>query len=99
MFKTSRKIGNAFFLSVESLEKRATPCGCCCWEFMDDEFCEAGDANCDGIFDSSDLVMLMQSGKFETLEAASWSEGDFNVDGVLDSTDLVFATEQMSYAA
>ncbi|MBK6922508.1 MAG: dockerin type I repeat-containing protein [Deltaproteobacteria bacterium] len=48
-----------------------------------------GDVDLDGAVDSSDLVTLFAAGRYETGEAASYSEGDFNADGVFDSSDLV----------
>ncbi|MCA9168383.1 MAG: VCBS repeat-containing protein [Planctomycetales bacterium] len=50
-----------------------------------------GDANRDGAFDSSDLVVVFRAGKYETGVAASWQEGDWNRDGVFNSSDLVTA--------
>ncbi len=50
-----------------------------------------GDVNLDGQFDSSDLVLLFQTGKFETNQLAQWTEGDFDGNGRFDSTDLVNA--------
>ena len=88
--------------AVDSLERRATPCGGLeCFEFDCEVFyeCEAGDVNCDGVFDSSDLVILMQHGKYESGEAADWITGDFTNDGAFDVTDLVFAVEQLGYTA
>ena len=53
----------------------------------------AGDANLDGLFNSSDLVMVFQAGKYEDgiFQNASWEEGDWNDDGEFDSQDLVMA--------
>ena len=50
-----------------------------------------GDANCDGEFDSEDLIEVFVAGKYETAASAVWSEGDFTADGVFDSSDLVVA--------
>lgn len=50
-----------------------------------------GDSNLDSEFNSGDLVTVFTAGKFESGEAANWSEGDWNGDGVFDSGDLVFA--------
>lgn len=49
----------------------------------------AGDTNGDGVFNSSDLVNLLQSAKYETGKSATWEEGDWNGDGVFDSSDIV----------
>jgi hypothetical protein len=50
-----------------------------------------GDANFDGLFDSSDLVLVFQSGKYENQQpdSATWAEGDWNGDGQFDTSDLV----------
>ena len=50
-----------------------------------------GDANLDGEFNSSDFVAVFTSGKFETGEAAVWTEGDWNGDLKFDSGDFVTA--------
>ena len=50
-----------------------------------------GDSNFDGQFDSSDFVAVFASVKYETNEAATWSEGDWNGDGIFDSGDFVSA--------
>ncbi|MCA9217940.1 MAG: VCBS repeat-containing protein [Planctomycetales bacterium] len=53
----------------------------------------AGDVNDDGVFDSSDLVAVFQSAKYEDApyHNATFEEGDWNGDGDFDSADLVFA--------
>ena len=58
-----------------------------------------GDANHDGIFDSSDLVQIMSAGKYETGELASWEEGDWNGDLDFDTTDLVVAFQGGGFEA
>lgn len=52
-----------------------------------------GDANLDGVFDSSDLIAIFAAGKFELNESSnvSWSEGDWNGDGRFDTSDLIEA--------
>lgn len=50
-----------------------------------------GDANLDGEFNSGDFVAAFTSGKFETPQAATWSEGDWNGDGSFNSSDFVAA--------
>ena len=50
-----------------------------------------GDANLDSEFNSSDMVQVFVAGKYETVEAASWSEGAWNADAVFDSGDMVAA--------
>ena len=52
-----------------------------------------GDANLDGIFDSSDLVRVSEAGEYEDGVAgnSTWAEGDWNCDGEFTSEDLVMA--------
>ena len=50
-----------------------------------------GDANLDREFNSSDMVQVFASGKYETGERAGWIEGDWNGDGVFASSDMVTA--------
>jgi MYXO-CTERM domain-containing protein len=50
-----------------------------------------GDANLDDEFNSSDMVYVFQSGKYETGQFAGWGEGDWNGDGAFDSGDMVTA--------
>ncbi len=50
-----------------------------------------GDANLNGVFDSTDMVEVFVAGKYETEADASWSEGDWDGDGVFDSGDMVAA--------
>lgn len=60
-----------------------------------------GDSNHDGIFDSSDLVLVFQAGKYENKDSrpATFEEGDWNGDGVFDSSDLVFVFQSDTYAS
>ncbi len=50
-----------------------------------------GDSNFDGVFSTDDLVAVFAAGKYETTNAANWSEGDWTGDQVFDSGDLVAA--------
>ena len=52
-----------------------------------------GDANVDGVFDSSDLVRVFGAGQYEdAIDGNSgWGDGDWNCDGDFDSSDLVAA--------
>lgn len=59
--------------------------------WLDEKNTWVGDVNMDGSFDSSDLVSLFAVGKYESGEAAVWTEGDFNADGQFGSGDLVSA--------
>ena len=54
-----------------------------------------GDANLDGAFNSSDLILVFQAGEFEDLLSgnSSWRSGDWNGDGDFDTSDLVFALQ------
>lgn len=56
-----------------------------------------GDANCDGEFNSGDLVDVFVAGVYETGAPAVWSTGDFNGDGVFDTGDLVIALADGGY--
>ena len=52
-----------------------------------------GDANGDGVFDSSDLTLVLQAGEFEdgTDGNSTFVEGDWNGDGDFTTDDLVLA--------
>jgi hypothetical protein len=50
-----------------------------------------GDANLDGEFNTTDLVLVFQAGKFETGKPAGWAEGDWDSSGDFSSHDLVWA--------
>ena len=52
-----------------------------------------GDANLDGQFDSSDLVMVFQRGEYEDSVAdnSTWEDGDWDGNGEFDSGDFVVA--------
>ncbi|MCA9152365.1 MAG: thioredoxin domain-containing protein [Planctomycetales bacterium] len=76
--------GQSRLRKVESLESR---------EMM----AFAGDANFDGVFDSADLVQVFQAGKFETEQAAEWSEGDWDHNGFFNTSDLVAAFQLGRY--
>jgi hypothetical protein len=56
-----------------------------------------GDANLDGEFKSSDLVLVFQSGKCETGTSAGWEEGDWDGDGFFTSADFVRSFERGCY--
>ena len=58
-----------------------------------------GDANSDGVFDSSDLVQVFVAGTYEDDldDNSTLEEGDFNGDGEFNSTDLVFALSRGQY--
>ena len=56
-----------------------------------------GDVNSDGVFDSLDLVSLLQGGRYLDEPAyrspVEYQEGDFNRDGRFDQLDLVYALQ------
>jgi hypothetical protein len=60
---------------------------------------QPGDANGDGIFSSSDLVLVLQAGQYEddTDDNSTWSEGDWNGDGDFTTADLVLALATGTY--
>jgi hypothetical protein len=60
-----------------------------------------GDANLDGRFDSSDLVVVFQAGVYESGQpgSADWFTGDWTCDGFFDTSDLVFAFARGDYEA
>jgi len=59
-----------------------------------------GDANLDRVFNSTDLVLVFQTGKYETgVAGALWQEGDWNADGLFGSSDLVLAFQDGGYQA
>jgi hypothetical protein len=59
-----------------------------------------GDANRNGVFDSSDLVAVLQAGEFEdqAVGNSTWEEGDWNGDGDFTTTDLVMALQAGGYS-
>jgi hypothetical protein len=56
-----------------------------------------GDANLDGEFNSSDLVVVFTAGKYEQNISATWDEGDWNADLRFDSGDMVAAFTEGGY--
>ncbi len=52
-----------------------------------------GDANLDGVFDSTDFVAVFQIGEYEDeiVDNSTWAEGDWSGDGDFDSSDFVIA--------
>ena len=60
---------------------------------------QAGDANGDGLFNSSDLVQVFQRGEYEDdIEDNSvWEDGDWDGDGDFTSSDLVMAFQTGLY--
>ncbi len=56
-----------------------------------------GDADVNGEFNSSDLVVVLSSGTYEADVDAVWSSGDFNGDGRSNTSDLVAALSDGGY--
>ncbi len=58
-----------------------------------------GDANGDGVFNSTDLILAFGAGEYEDGidRNSNWEEGDWNGDGEFDSTDLIYAFQQGTY--
>lgn len=58
-----------------------------------------GDANLDGVFDSSDLVEIFREGQYEDSVPgnSNWSSGDWDGSGDFDSSDLVKAFQDGGY--
>ena len=50
-----------------------------------------------GEFNSSDFSRPFILGRYETQQAAGWSEGDWNGDGLFDSADFVTAFQDGGY--
>jgi hypothetical protein len=59
----------------------------------------SGDANRDGVFDSADLVAVMQAGEYEDdiPDNSTWEEGDWDNDGDFTTSDLVVAFRAGNY--
>jgi hypothetical protein len=60
-----------------------------------------GDADLDGVFNSGDLVRVLQAGEYEdSLELNStWATGDWNADGEFTTSDLIVALQDGGYTA
>jgi hypothetical protein len=56
-----------------------------------------GDANRDRNFNSSDLLVVFQKGKYETNELAGWSDGDWTDNARFETDDLVVALQAGTY--
>ncbi len=59
-----------------------------------------GDANLDGVFNSSDMIAIFQAGYYDNLDAglATWATGDWNCDGEFNSSDIVRSFQQGNYS-
>jgi hypothetical protein len=60
-----------------------------------------GDSNDDGVFNSSDLVIVFTAGEYEDgiPGNSTFEDGDWNVDGDFRTSDLVFAFQSGMYVA
>ncbi|MFC1758009.1 choice-of-anchor Q domain-containing protein [Planctomycetota bacterium] len=60
-----------------------------------------GDANFDGVFDSTDLIRVFQANQYEDEIAnnSTWRDGDWNGDGEFDTSDLILAFQSGNYQA
>ena len=58
-----------------------------------------GDANLDGVFNSSDMVSVFQAGQYEDAfeDNSGWATGDWNADGDFTTSDLVVAFQDGGY--
>jgi hypothetical protein len=58
-----------------------------------------GDANLDGIFDTADIVQILQAGQYEDAVDGNsgWERGDWDGDGDFTTNDLVLALQRGSY--
>ena len=56
-----------------------------------------GDVNADHRFDQLDLVQVLQSGKYGTELAATWTEGDWNGDGFFSHADILAVLQEGTY--
>ena len=59
----------------------------------------AGDSNEDGQFNQLDLVQVLQGGKYQTGQPATFGEGDWNEDGFFNQLDIVAALQTGAYLA
>ncbi len=59
-----------------------------------------GDSNLDGIFNTADLVQVLQAGEYEdgTPGNSTWSEGDWNGDGDFGTQDIILALQSGGYS-
>ena len=57
-----------------------------------------GDVDGDGLFTQFDIVIVLQAGKYNTGQPATWGEGDWNQDGVFNQLDLVTALAETGYS-
>ena len=56
-----------------------------------------GDANLDGAFDTTDLIVVFVSGKYEMPVSAKWTDGDWNGDFRFTAQDIITAFADGGY--
>ena len=61
------------------------------------EAATSGDANRDRFFDSTDLIDVFQSGRYETGQLAGWADGDWDDNAIFDSGDMLLALSTGTY--
>ncbi len=66
------------------------------WNVLNTHF---GDSNVDGIFNTRDLVLVLQAGEYEDgiPGNSTWAEGDWDCDGDFTTNDLVLALRDGGY--
>ena len=59
-----------------------------------------GDSNLDGIYNSSDLVLVFRAGQYEDNVAlnSTWQTGDWDCDGDFGTSDLVFSFQRSTFS-
>ena len=55
-----------------------------------------GDSDLDLLFNSGDFVLVFTAGKYETGDAAVWSQGDWNVSIIWDHRDYISLRYELS---
>lgn len=99
-FRLSRRSGGLFtsYVVPAEIDSLADPAVRSQWvqEIVGTWF---GDANLDGVFDSTDLIQIFQSAEYEDqiVGNSTWAEGDWNGDGDFDSSDLILAFQDGGY--
>lgn len=56
-----------------------------------------GDSNLDGKFDSTDFVLVLTAGRYDTFFPAGWTEGDWDGNRLFNSGDFVAALQAGGY--
>lgn len=56
-----------------------------------------GDVNFDGKFDTSDMLIMFQAGKYETGQIAGWEDGDMDGDQLFTTNDLIVMLQEGVY--